>query len=320
MSEQVVTEQSSPVAVEEDEISLLDLLIVLAKHKWEILGITLAAAAIAVAVVLQMPAIYTANVKLLPPQRSQSTASAILSQLGGGGGGIAELTGSGTKNDTFLAMLKSESVADKLIQRFELQTVYGGKYLADVRKSLAERSNIISSKDGVIRIEVDDEDPVRAAAIANGYVDELKNMLLRFAMTEAAQRRMFFEQQLKQEKDKLTDAQLAVDRTPRTSLNFLEVMRTFKYREGIYEILAKQYETARLDEAKDAPMIQVLDKAVPPEKKSKPNRRPAVMLSALAGFIAAILLAFFREAVKRARANPDNVERLSLLRRSLWGR
>jgi len=118
MSEPAVTEQISTTSPGEDEISLLDLLIVLAKHKWEILGATLIASAFAVAAsVMQTAPIYTATVKILPPLKSQSTASAILAQLGGGGGGFGEFAGS-----SFLAMIKSDTVADKLIQRFQLLT------------------------------------------------------------------------------------------------------------------------------------------------------------------------------------------------------
>jgi len=314
MSEPVVTEQSKTSALAEDEFSLLDLTIVIAKHKWEILAATLIATALAVPTVMQTPiAVYTASVKVLWSPKSPPTASTVLAQLGGGT--LPDFGG-----NVFIAIVKSDTVADKLIQRFKLQTVYGSKYLADARASLAGRSDITTTKEGVTKIEVIDEDSNRAAAIANGYVEEARNLISSFAVTEAAQRRVYFEHQLKEEKSKLTDAHLAFDKTPRTSLEFLEVSRNFKFHESIYEVLIRQYETARLDEAKDAPMIQVLDKAVPPEKETNPKRKPVVLLSALAGLLVGILWAFLREALSRARCNPTQAERLRLLRRALWGR
>ena len=93
-----------------------------------------------------------------------------------------------------------------------------------------------------------------------------------FSLTDAAQKRTFFEQQLRQAKDKLTDAEIRLDRTLNTSLQYLDAVRNLKYQEAVWEILARQYEMSKLDEAKDYPLIQVLDTATPPEKKSKPKR------------------------------------------------
>lgn len=310
-----MAEQSLPTAQRENEIGLLDLAIMLAKHKWEILGITLLAAAYAISSVIQTPTIYTSSVKILPSLKSQPTATALLAQLGGGGGGFLDFGG-----NSFIAMLKSDTVANELVHRFQLQMVYGTKRLGDARASLAGRSEIVSGKDGVIKIEVADEDPQRAAAIANAYVDEVRKVMSSFALTEAAQRRTYFEQQLRLEKDKLTDALLALDRTPRTSLGYFEATRNFRFREIIYELMYKQYETARLDESKDAPMVQVLDKAVPPEGATITKRRLVVILSALGGFAVGMLWAFLREALNRARSSPSQAEGLSQLRQAFWGR
>ena len=73
---------------------------------------------------------------------------------------------------------------------------------------------------------------------------------------------------------------------PEAGLQYLRKYRDFKYQETLFEILAKQYEAARLDEAKSAPMVQVIDRAVPPEKKSWPPR--AVLTLTAAGLAACI--------------------------------
>jgi len=93
-----------------------------------------------------------------------------------------------------------------------------------------------------------------------------------------------------------------------------------KYYEFLYELLAKQYELAKIDEAKDATIIQVLDKAIEPDRRSKPRRALIVILTVLAAGFIAILWAFIREASQRAWQNPQQAERLGLLRRYMMGK
>src|SRR5882672_10745893 len=117
--------QSPPV--EDDEISLLDLLIVLAKHKRIILGVPLISAMAAAAISFLLPNIYSGTTRILPPQQSASAASALLNQLGGALGGLAGAAGGSlgirNPNDLYVGMLKSRTVADNLISRFELGKV-----------------------------------------------------------------------------------------------------------------------------------------------------------------------------------------------------
>src|SRR2546423_11800165 len=98
MSEQAQSENRKDTPVGEnpaadDEVSLLDLLIVLAKHKRTVLGVPFVAAVVAAIVSLLMPNIYTGTTRILPPQQSASAASALLSQLGGTLGGLGGLAG-----------------------------------------------------------------------------------------------------------------------------------------------------------------------------------------------------------------------------------
>jgi uncharacterized protein involved in exopolysaccharide biosynthesis len=186
-------------AVQDDEISVLDLLLVLATHKSLILGLPAAVAVVAVIASLLMTNIYTGSTRLLPPQQAQSSASALLGQLTGGGGGVASALGLKNPNDLYVGMLKSQRVVDRLIERFKLVELYEAKFAVDARNALAANSRISSSKDGLITIEVDDEDPQRAADIANAYVEELSTLMKTLAVTEAAQRRLFFEHELRTE-------------------------------------------------------------------------------------------------------------------------
>lgn len=371
---------------ETDEAGLLDLLIVLAKHKRLVLGVPLVAAVATAIITLFLPNIYTGTTRILPPQQSASAASALLNQLGGGLGGLLGAAGGAAlgvrnPNDLYIGMLKSRTVADSLISRFELGKVYGEDRPSDIRKRLEKETTIGAGRDGIIAIEVDDKDPKRAADLANGYVDELRKLTKVLAVTEASQRRLFFEQQLLQAKDSLTAAEIAarqglqkggiaqVDAQGRSMIAVtarlraeisakevqLGAMRTFaaegnpelqrtqqeleslrrelsrvegsspltalgkgessggsgldnlsrlrdvKYYEFLYELLAKQYELAKIDEAKDSVVIQVVDVAIPPDRKSKPLRALIVVLVGLTVGFVMVLWVLIREWAERAQ-------------------
>lgn len=152
-----MTNHQSPITnhqlPDNEETSLLDLLIVLAKHKKLILGLPLGAAIVAVIVTLLMPNIYTATAKILPPQPGQSTAAAMLGQVGALAGLAGTNLGIKNPNDLYVGMLKSRTVADSVIGRFELQKVYDERTMHDTRKELAKNTVIASGRDGIITIE-----------------------------------------------------------------------------------------------------------------------------------------------------------------------
>ncbi len=389
----------------DDEVSLLDLLIVLAKHKRVVLGVPFIAGIVAAIVSFLLPNVYTGTTKVLPPQQSASAASALLNQLGGALGGLlggpgGTALGVRNPNDLYVGMLKSRTVADNLISRFELGKVYDEDRLSEARRRLEKETTIVAGRDGIITIEVEDKDPKRAAELANAYVDELMKLTKVLAVTEASQRRLFFERQLVQAKDNLTAAEISARRglqkgglaqvdaqgrsmievtaRLRAQISAKEVqigsMRTFaaegnpelqrtqqelealrrelariegsspitgvgkretsggsgldnlgrlrdvKYYEFLYELLAKQYELARIDEAKDATIIQVMDKAIEPDRRSRPKRILIVVLSAFVALIVSVLSAFVLEAA-RAKKDPAQTSRLDSLRSQLrWGK
>jgi uncharacterized protein involved in exopolysaccharide biosynthesis len=392
------TSEGDSTQAQPDEVGLLDLLIVLAKHKRIVLGVPAVAAVAAIIYALLLPSIYTGTTRILPPQQSSSTASALLSQLGGVLGGLAgAAAGIRTPTDLYLGMLKSRTVADNLIARFDLGKLFEQKFQSDTRKILERKTSITAGKDGIILIEVDDEDPRRAADLANAYVDELMKLTTVLAVTEASQRRLFFERQLAQAKDNLTAAEVVARRglekggitqvdaqgrsmievtaRLRAQISLKEVqigsMRTFaadsnpelqrtqqelealkrelarvegsspgpalgrgeatgsggldnlgrlrnvKYYEFLYELLAKQYEIARIDEARDAAVIQVVDKATVPDRRSKPVRSVIVILVTMLGALGGTAWAFILEALKNAESDPQQSARLEALRRYL---
>lgn len=378
----------------EEEIGMIDLLIVFAKSKKLILGLPILVALIALGFTLLLPNVYTASTKILPPQQGQSTASAMLAQLGGIGGMLGGAVGLKSSNDLYVAMLKSRTVADNIIQRFGLMKLWeiDPEHPSDAHKALEGISNFSSGKDGLIRIEVDDKDPKRAADLANAYVDELFKFTSVIAVTEASQRRLFFERQFALAKDNLAKAEgaarqalqsgglvkvdeqgramveasarlraqitvkevqlgamrtFAADRNPDLQLaqqelesmkrelakiegaggstsasgagsshgiGNLGLLRDVKYYEVIFELLAKQYEMAKIDEARDSAIVQVIDRAVAPDRKSKPRRTLIVLFSALAAILFALMWAIVKEALSRAKSDPERSRKLQALR------
>ena len=385
---------------DDDEINLMDLVLVLAKHNRFIIKLTASVAVLAVIYALMQPNIYTAKTVILPPQQGASTASMLLGQLGGLAGLAGGAAGIKSPNDLHIGKLKSRTLADKMIARFNLKQKFKAKTMEATRAALAGGTEIKTGKDGFITIEYSDEDPKFAASVANAYVEELDKLNNTLAVTEASRKRLFFETQLKMTRDNLAAAEVGFKQTqertgliqpeaqgqaiimaasnlraqvtaaevklqsmgsfatpqnpdyqklqqnltslraqlvkaerngvqgrgdimvptgklPETGLEYIRKMRDLKYQETLFELLSKQFEIAKIDEAKEAALIQVVDKALVPEQKSKPKRSLIVILATLMAFFLSVLLAFVREASERASLDPASAERMNLLRRYL---
>ncbi len=375
----------------DDEISLIDLAITLAKHKKLILGVPLITGVLVAFLTFFIPNSYTATTQIMPPQQ-QSGASALLGQLGALSGLAGASAGIKNPSDTYVAMLKSRTVSDNLINRFQLQVVYKKKLFSDTRKVLEKASSIIAGKDGLIAVQVDDKDPKRAADMANAYVEELQKLTQVLAVTEASQRRLFFEKQLLLAKQALGDAEISLkqvqektgllqldaqaqaliragaelkgqiamkevelgamrtfatgnnpdyiriqqlvagmrtqlakietgsvstSKAPEAGLEYLRKVRDLKYAETVYELLTKQYEIAKIDEAKEGSLIQVLDKALVPDKKSKPKRSLIIILATISAGFLTILYAFIKEALQNAKQDSQTQAQLQALKNTL---
>jgi uncharacterized protein involved in exopolysaccharide biosynthesis len=338
----VADELSVPLAGEDEEgISLSELFSILLAQWQRIVGAAVGAGLLALGVAFLLPPVYTARTVILPPQQQQSSASAALSSLGALAGLAGGAAGLKSPADQYVAMMQSVTVSNRIIDQFKLIDVYESKFRVDAQKELSEKVRIVSGKkDGLITIEVDDVNPERSAAMANSYVDALRSLTTTLAVTEAQQRRVFFELQLEKTKEKLTQAQVALqgsgftsgalkaepkaaaegyaklraevtagevrlqalrgmlaDNAPeitqlqatlgalRSQLSRFETgspqkndadyigrYREFKYQETLFDLFARQYELARVDESREGALIQVLDVATAPERKSKPKR------------------------------------------------
>lgn len=259
--------------------------------------------------------------------------------------------------------MESVRITDAVIDRFKLMEVYGTELREEARVKLSKRARFVpSKKDSFIYVEIDDESPTRSAAIANAYVEELQQLTSSLALTEAQQRRMFFEQQLSQTKNQLTKMQEVLEsvgynagamsadakataelyaktkasvdtarieleslrrtRTESTpevlrqravveglslqlrqleqpsgrhrSAAYLNAYRDFKYQEMLLEINSKQFEAAKIDEAREGAMIQIIDVAEPPERRSKPKRVSMTLMFAMFGLVFSSLFVLWR--------------------------
>ena len=407
LNEHADSPRTTPIAgdgaMQNDEISLLDLLLVIAERKRIILWVTAVFAIAAIIISLLLPKSYSATVTLLPPQQNTSMGAALASQLGNLGG-MAALAGGGlglkNPNDMYVAMLKSRTVEDAMVQHFDLMHEYHARYLSDARKGFEDHATVDGSgKDGMIHISVEDRDPRRAAELANGYVDQFRGLSQHLAITEASQRRLFFQQELEQAKNNLANAEEALKQTelatgviqpdsqaraliesaaslraqitarevqiqgmqtyatgensqlvqaqrelegmraqltklggsedssggnfivpkgrvPEAGMEYVRKLRDVKYNETIFEILARQYEVAKLDEAKEGALIQVVDPAISPDRRSFPKRGLIVIAATAVGFLFGMFVALFQAGFERLKSTPENNQKLSILRRA----
>jgi tyrosine-protein kinase Etk/Wzc len=373
---------------DDDEISLLDLLQVIVDNlRLLVLG-PLVCGLAALGISFTITPTFTAKTQFLPPQQQQSTAASMLASLGALSGLASAATGIKSPADQYIAFMKSVSLQDALIERFKLMEKYESKLKADARQALTGNVRITSGKDGFISVEADDKDPKFAADLANAHVEELRNLLGRLAVTEAQQRRMFFEKQLQLSKINLAKADLelkssginssvlksspssAVEAVARLkagmtvqevklgsmrnyltesapefklALNELASLKTqlakvekeepaaqgasdyvaryreFKYQETMFELFAKQFELAKVDESREGAVIQVLDVAEPPERKAKPKKAMIAVISALAAGLVLLLYVFIRNTLKNVSQDEETKLRIASLKGS-WRR
>jgi tyrosine-protein kinase Etk/Wzc len=384
---------------------LIEYLTRLAHDKRMILIWTFAAAVLGAAYSFIIPYVFTATTRMMLPQQSTPSAALLLSQLANSGGPGSLMSaasgGLGLKNpnDTYVGLLSSRPVADAIIQRFGLQAAYRAGDMTTARMRLAANTTLRSEKSGFIAVTVTDHDKKRAADIANAYADELRNLTKTLAVTEASQRRLFYEEQLSRTKEDVVAAEVAfqaveqkkglvqpdvqakaliegmaalhaqvaakqvelhalrsysTDSNPSVQIvenqlaslqaeatrldqknhssrpadlglqdvagaqmDYLRASHELQYRQAIFDLLLKQYDAARLDEAKDAAVIQVVERAIPPDKRSSPHRTVIVLMFAVLGLLASCGYLHMRDLERR---NPAAARSLRVFRDALLKR
>ena len=353
------------------DITLGDLAATLRKHLLLLTLVPLAAGTLALGITFLIAPTYTAITSFMPPQQSQGGAASALASLGSLAGLVGGAAGGRSSGEQYVALMQSVTVSDRLIAQFKLMSVYDSEFRVDARKVLAKNVRIsLGKKDGLISVEVDDTSPQRAADIANHYVDELRRVTAGLAVTEAQQRRVFFEQQLQQSRDRLVQAQQALQASgfnpgaikaePKAAAegyarlkaevtaaevrlqvtrgtltesapevrqqqatvsalreqlartehatesvggpDYIGRYREFKYQETLFELYARQFELARVDESREGALIQVVDPATPPERKSKPKRAITSLVAFVATLMALVFWVLVRPSNRRLKA------------------
>jgi len=204
---------------DDDEISLLDLALVLVKRKKLIFWMTFGLAFLVAIYSLVTPKIYRAETRLLPPKSAGFDQAALLDIATGG---AASALAGKTPGDLYVGIAKGRTVLDKVIERFKLQEIYKQDNMDRTRKVLSDNLEAKADlKTGIISIAVLDKDPQRAAAVANGFVDALKEVTSGLAISEAAQKRLYYETQIK-------DVQAALQKSE-------EDLKAYQERTGIQE-------------------------------------------------------------------------------------
>lgn len=196
---------------EDDGIDLL----ALSSHllsQWKLLAsVPLLVGALAFGGTYLIKPTFTAKTTFLPPQQQQSSAASALASLGALAGLAGGAVNIKTSGDQYISLMQSVNVEDQIIDRFKLMERYGAKFRFEARRELEQSVRInLGKKDGLITVEADAHDPQLAADMANQYVAELRRLTSELALTEAQQRRAFFETELKNTKTKLAVAQLAL--------------------------------------------------------------------------------------------------------------
>ncbi len=392
----MATQQISPAAHSTSGLSRSALTWLKLTIKWKRLIFTVACgvAALGVLIAILWPSRYTATAVILPPQQTASAGSAMMAQLGSLGALAASSAGGlGIKNpnDQQIALVRSRVVEEKMVARFHLQDLYHRKYLSSTRKQWEKMTATDPGlKDGLIRLSVTDRDPKRAADMANAWVEEYRAFSSTMALTEASQRRLFYERELAGAREELVRAeedmkqteqrtgvidlegqgrsmiasaavlrgqlaakqveiramrQFAAEGNPdlqraeqeaagmeaqlsamdatnnrqsgdlivpkgtatQSTLDYERALREVKYRETLQDLLTRQYEGARVDEARQGSLIQVVEPAAVPDQPDSAHRLwillaalicslPLALLTALAAEVIATLRRFRRQS------------------------
>lgn len=389
-----------PAAEHERGLDLLDIVLVFARRKWLLLGFMLAGGLALLIYALTQPKLYEADAVIMPPQEQQSS-SALMGQLGllsGLAGGMK------SPSDLYIGLLGSRTVRERIAKDYKLNEVYKCGRVDIAGAILGSRTKLTSGKDGLITIKVRDKDAKRSAALADDYASALFALNSNLAIGQAAQRRVFFDQQLEEEKNKLANAEVALQQqeeksgviqlqgqtsviisqiaqlranitskqvqlsslrasstdeapevvrtrselaglqqelramegragikdgddlglsskqVPGVGLEYIRRERDVQYHQTLYELLARQLEAARIDEAKAAPIVQLLDPAEVPFITTYPKTKLLIIFGMAAGLVLGVIWCVLLYIYEYIQEDPRLHGKLWAVKAALVGR
>ncbi len=267
-----------------DELNLFDHLRVLFKYRWMILLVCIMTALATGFISFLSTPSYVARASIVPPMDTGRGDSGLGAGLLGGGGAslLRKVMDVSSVVDMYVGILQSRAVSDAIVDRFDLMDVYEvGSSRHRARTVLQGGTNLRVSDDRILYIAVEDKDPNRAAAIANAYIEELDRLNKKLSAGQTTSKRVFLETRLR-------DMEVNLGRQDIPS-------REEKVQEMLYELLMRELEIAKIEEAKSMPTIQVLDSAIPPEGRKARGTVGKAMVAGIVAFVCAVFVAFGRE-------------------------
>ncbi|MBA5862234.1 MAG: hypothetical protein GDA65_05955 [Nitrospira sp. CR1.1] len=374
--------------------TLFDYWDVLVARRKIVLGLCVAALAISLGVSLLLPHVYESTSSVLPQLESKEGGALAALLASPAAGGMAQNLGLGlpglptTPTDVFVSILKSRLMADDVIKKFNLMDRYREKTMVETRKELEDHLRITVTKEKVIKVSVEDEDPQVASDMANFYVSNLDRLNRTVTVNKAGQNRAFLERRLHETMESMAKAEdalrdfqaknktVAVEAqakvmieaaaiiqgqitaqevqlqvmggylsaenpdlarirsnveelkkqlatmssgkdvqgirsgerlhpamvaVPDLALQFGRLFRQVKVQETLFTLLTSQHEQAKIAEARDTPTVQVLDQAVPADKRIRPRIVLNVAVAGVLALVMGMFLAFFLDYRARVR-------------------
>ena len=350
-------------------------------------------AVLSAAMAFRLPKRYESKARIMPPDQlapSIAMVAALTGRSSGGLGGWSRGKSAGLKSPgaLYIDLLRSRTISDHLIDRFNLQNIYHKRYRIDTVKYLARHTEVVDDKkSGVISLTFSDTDPARARDIAQAYLDELNSVITaptprppaasgsssrsawslfkptfsrpRIALSEFSSinatldikeqthamveagaklqaevivgqseldslRQIYGEDnvrvraararigELQRELGKMSGTSAApleesgkssddgssslypsLRQLPKLAVPYADLYRRVRIQETVFELLSQQYEMARIEEAKDTPVVSIIDPPLTPEKKSFPPRLIVILLlTSLTVAVASVVILF----------------------------
>ena len=379
-----------------DEISLLKKLLLLWNGRKFILFVALIALISSAVYAFYLPPVYKAECYFLPPNQDMnrissltgslmSNTTAIMTERIGGVADLAGLPTTVTSGQMILGILKRNAVLDAIIERFALMEVYRQEYKSRMRDKLLRDilETTEDNKSGIISVSVLDEDPQRAADMANAFVETLQAKMLDLSLNEAVQRRIFFEEQVEKSREALNKAEAEMlayqnetgsaipesqlqarliaitelqqqivaknaeisalltyarqdnpkvraarsqletlmqelarlqeeqrNSTPQLSVEYQRYAMNLHLATTAYEVVLKQYENAKIDEAQGFFPLQVVDYASPPDYKFKPSKAKIILVGTFLGFVLGCMIIVLREFRRGMKSRVQKVQKV----------
>lgn len=312
-------EESNYQATEGGDIDLLDYLPVLWKYRLLIGLLCVASVLYGLFLGLWSPRVYEATATII-----RDTGEGGISLLSLLAEQVAASRGSGPsgRGDNTMLVLKSRTMAESMVQQLKLQEYYGAASFQGAVGTLRRATKVLQARDGPMSITVEDRDPGKAAEIANAYAENLNRHMSRFGAGQASRQRRFIEEQIGRWDKDLKAAEETVRqyqeanrafllgdtansmglpgaRIPRVLLELARLTRDVKVQEAVYTALTQQLEQAKINEAQNAPVVQILDPALPPGDPKPPKIGQKMAIGGALGMIAGILLALVLDYTTR---------------------